>query len=101
MKIFSTTFNILLFSEQYVGNDDSLSKIHNPAFDADHTVLAGVVIDWGHGWGWGHVPWAAGAASCSHDVGGINSLYCQEDYTLGGGGGYDEVDWAAFGDFTF
>ncbi|KAK4885359.1 hypothetical protein RN001_001630 [Aquatica leii] len=32
----------------------------------DHTVLSGVVIDWGHGWGWGQAAWADQAA-CTHD----------------------------------
>lgn len=80
----------------------------NPNYDADHTVLSGVAIDWGHGWGWGASAWTAGHAGCAHGAVGavgaaaaINSaLYCHsvEDYGLSG---YDEVDWSAFGDFSF
>lgn len=68
-------------------------------FEADHTVLSGVVIDWGHGWGWGQAAWAAESA-CGHEAAINTTLYCHavEDYTIGG---YDEVDWSAFGDFSF
>lgn len=67
--------------------------------DADHTVLSGVVIDWGHGWGWGQTECAAQTA-CTHDAAIGTALYCHaaEDY---GVSGYDEVDWSAFGDFCF
>lgn len=72
-------------------------------FDADHTVLSGVVIDWGHGWGWGQAAWAA-QSTCGHEA-ALNAatthLYCHsvEDYSIAAG--YDEVDWSAFGDFSF
>ncbi|KAB0804298.1 hypothetical protein PPYR_01268 [Photinus pyralis] len=67
--------------------------------DDDHTVLSGVVIDWGHGWGWGEATWAAQSA-CAHDASISSAFYCHaaEDY---GVSGYDEVDWSAFGDFCF
>lgn len=77
----------------------------NPSYDADHTVLSGVAIDWGHGWGWGQSAWAAAHSGCGHGAVGaaaaINSaLYCHavDDYAISG---YDEVDWSAFGDFSF
>ncbi|KAK9751766.1 hypothetical protein QE152_g4640 [Popillia japonica] len=73
-------------------------KCQNPAFGADHTVLSGVAIDWGHGWGWGCTAWTSQAAACSHEV-PVTSVYCNgEDY---GVEGYNEVDWSSFGDFCF
>lgn len=75
----------------------TVNKCRNAASDADHTVLSGVVIDWGHGWGWGQA-WAQ--AACTVDSAVSANLYCHAtpDYALGG---YDEVDWSAFGDFSF
>lgn len=77
----------------------TVNKCRNPATDADHTVLSGVVIDWGHGWGWGQAAWAAQTA-CTLDTAISTNLTCHaaQDYTLGG---YEEVDWSAFGDFSF
>lgn len=65
----------------------------------DHTVLPGVVIDWGHGWGWGQAAWATQTAY-NHDAAISTALYCHtaDDYAVSG---YDEVDWSAFGDFCF
>ncbi|KAG5880201.1 hypothetical protein JTB14_018063, partial [Gonioctena quinquepunctata] len=75
-------------------------------YGADHTVLSGVCIDWGHGWGWGQNSWAAAnmGTLCGHESASIvpiaSSLYCNsaEDYAVGG---MDDVDWSAFGDFSF
>ncbi|KAK9891164.1 hypothetical protein WA026_013481 [Henosepilachna vigintioctopunctata] len=73
------------------------SKSQN--FENDHTVISGVEYGWGHGWGWGGAVWAAEAA-CVHEAAVSSALYCQnlEDY---GVGGYEEMDWSAFGDFCF
>lgn len=77
-----------------------------PEADADHTALSGLAIDWGHGWGWGQAAWAAQSA-CLHDhavataaVVPSAGLFCNggEDYGIGG---YEEVDWSSFGDFSF
>lgn len=69
------------------------------AFDEDHTVLSGVVIDWGHGWGWGHAEWAAQSV-CGYEAAIDTTLYC---HGIGDSavGGCDEGDWSAFGDFCF
>lgn len=81
------------------GFANGVANGRNPAYEADHTVLSGVVIDWGHGWGWGQAAWAAQSA-CAHETAVNATLYCHaaEDYAIGG---YDEVDWSAFGDFSF
>ncbi|XP_023027660.1 uncharacterized protein [Leptinotarsa decemlineata] len=84
--------------------ETSPPKQHS-SYGADHTVLSGVCIDWGHGWGWGQNSWAAHVGTlCAHESASIvpvaSSVYCHsaEDYTVGG---MDEVDWSAFGDFSF
>ncbi|XP_017769276.1 PREDICTED: uncharacterized protein LOC108557311 isoform X2 [Nicrophorus vespilloides] len=69
--------------------------------DADHTVLSGVAIDWGHGWGWGQ---SVNTAACAQEAASAtanSALYCHAnvDYSLGGG--CEEVDWSAFADFSF
>ncbi|CAH1365282.1 unnamed protein product [Tenebrio molitor] len=75
------------------------NKTRNHNYDADHTVLSGVVIDWGHGWGWGQNAWAAHTA-CVTDAAVSSALYCHAlgDYAVSG---FDEVDCSAFGDFIF
>ncbi|KAL3289242.1 hypothetical protein HHI36_003674 [Cryptolaemus montrouzieri] len=92
-------------STHHLQRSASTSYIH-PAtaskpqnFDNDHTVISGVELGWGHGWGWGGAIWAAEAA-CVHEAAVSSALYCQnlEDY---GVGGYEEMDWSAFGDFCF
>ncbi|KAF7284433.1 hypothetical protein GWI33_022215 [Rhynchophorus ferrugineus] len=70
-------------------------------FDNDHTVLAGVCVDWGHGWGWANqTPTVAPQISFTTDTAISSAVYCHsaEDYTMTG---YDDVDWSAFGDFCF
>ncbi|KAF5285601.1 hypothetical protein FQA39_LY16570 [Lamprigera yunnana] len=82
------------------GNDCNRSSvIAKKTHEDDHTVLSGVVINWGHGWGWGQDAWTTQAA-CAHDSAVSTALYCHaaEDY---GVSGYEEVDWSAFGDFCF
>lgn len=71
----------------------------NNRYDNDHTVLSGVVIDWGHGWGWGQAACMAQAA-CAQDMTINAAIHCHaaQDYALSG---YEEVDWSAFGDFCF
>ncbi|KAJ8924487.1 hypothetical protein NQ315_007284, partial [Exocentrus adspersus] len=68
-------------------------------YDNDYTVLSGVCIDWGHGWGWGQNHWASQPA-CHETAAVASSIYYHsgDDY---GVGGYDECDWSAFGDFSF
>lgn len=75
-----------------------MNKCRSGAADADHTLVTGVVIGWGHGWGWGHSTWAQ--TSCTVDTSVNTNLYYHPttDY---GVCGYDEVDWSAFGDFSF
>ncbi|XP_044745250.1 uncharacterized protein LOC123307104 [Coccinella septempunctata] len=78
----------------------SLATASRPQnFENDHTVISGVELGWGHGWGWGGAVWAA-EATCVHEAAVSSSLYCQnlEDYSLGG---YEEMDWSAIGDFCF
>ncbi|VEN62260.1 unnamed protein product, partial [Callosobruchus maculatus] len=72
-------------------------------YDADHTVLSGVAIDWGHGWGWGQAAWVAQMCAVQSEAGAVGSSFhyhssSAEDYTMGG---CDEIDWSAFGDFGF
>ncbi|XP_030750853.1 uncharacterized protein LOC115878475 [Sitophilus oryzae] len=71
-------------------------------YDNDHTVLAGVCVDWGHGWGWASQAPATVAPQISFaaDTAISSALYCPsaEDYTISG---YEDVDWSAFGDFCF
>lgn len=70
------------------------------SYSSEHTVAPGVVIDWGHGWGWGEVAWAAQLA-CAHDAAVNTALYCSnlEDYNVGG---YEDAcDYSACGDFSF
>lgn len=68
--------------------------------DADHTILSGVVIDWGHGWGWGHNGWMMQSAMCGYESAMSGALHCHgvEDCVVNG---YEDVDWSAFGDFCF
>ncbi|CAH1169818.1 unnamed protein product, partial [Phaedon cochleariae] len=69
-------------------------------YEADHTVLSGVCIDWGHGWGWGQNAWTVHSLY-AHDVAAVtSSVFCHiaDDYTVGG---IEEADWSAFGDFCF
>ncbi|KAH1007943.1 hypothetical protein HUJ04_005114 [Dendroctonus ponderosae] len=65
-------------------------------YENDHTVLAGtscgVVMDWGHGWGWtAQTPAIAPQITFTTEA-LSSSLYCHavEDYTMVG---YDDVDW--------
>lgn len=85
--------------QRRISQDDNKSANgRNQNFEADHTVLSGVVIGWGHGWGWGQAEMAA-QSTCVHDSSLCTSLhYSADDYTIGG---YEDVDWSAFGDFTF
>lgn len=81
-------------------NPTSNGRNNKNNFDNDYTVLSGVVIDWGHGWGWGQV--ATQAACSAYETGAISSaLYSHAAEDCGLGGGYNEVDWSAFGDFSF
>lgn len=68
-------------------------------------MLSGVVIDWGHGWGWGESACAAYSACVSETASALeaavnSALYCHSmgDY---GASGIDELDCSAFGDFIF
>lgn len=77
-------------------------------YEADHTVLSGVCIDWGHGWGWGqNAILAQQSMLCGHEAAlsalsqvPASSIFCHsaDDYAVAG---MDEVDWCAFGDFSF
>ncbi|XP_060533843.1 uncharacterized protein LOC132706504 [Cylas formicarius] len=69
-------------------------------YDNDHTVIEGVVIDWGHGWGWSQEV-ATHTSYIPDTTTTISStVFCHsaEDYNMGG---YDDIDWSAFGDFCF
>ncbi|XP_050515139.1 uncharacterized protein LOC114332169 [Diabrotica virgifera virgifera] len=93
------------------GNSIQQQTINSPLqknYEADHTVLAGVCIDWGHGWGWGqNANWGPQALFGHEETLTVSQIlpaasisYCHsaEDYTVSG---MDEVDWCAFGDFSF
>ncbi|XP_072397468.1 uncharacterized protein [Diabrotica undecimpunctata] len=90
------------------GNCYSINSSLQKNYEADHTVLAGVCIDWGHGWGWGQNANWGPQALLGHDTSltvsqllpaaSISYCHSAEDYTVSG---MDEVDWCAFGDFSF
>ncbi|EFA11928.2 UDP-glucuronosyltransferase 2C1-like Protein [Tribolium castaneum] len=74
--------------------------------EADYTLISGVAIDWGHGWGWGQTAWAAHTACVSETAtaleAAVNSaLHCHALGDYGVGSGMDELDCSAFGDFIF
>lgn len=71
-------------SKIFLFSTATLSRPQN-SYDNDHTVPSGVVIDWGHGWGWGEVAWAAQLA-CAPDSAVNTALYCSnlDDYGVGG-----------------
>ncbi|KAL1512751.1 hypothetical protein ABEB36_002289 [Hypothenemus hampei] len=71
-------------------------------FDNDHTVVAGVVLDWGHGWGWASQTQAAMTPQISFTTAEALSstlyFHSAEDYSMVA---CDDVDWSSFGDFCF
>lgn len=67
-----------------------------------HLVFVGVVLDWGHGWGWTtttQTPAIVPQISLATEA-FSSSFYCHtaDDYTMTG---LDDFDWSAFGDFCF
>ncbi|XP_050295150.1 uncharacterized protein LOC126735244 [Anthonomus grandis grandis] len=95
----------------YAPNTQALSTKKDVKKDGlyhnDHTVLAGVCVDWGQGWGWsGQVNAIAPQISFTTEMIGTSAaaiapaVYCHTDtdYSMTG---YDDFDWSAFGDFCF
>nr|CAI5821620.1 unnamed protein product [Callosobruchus analis] len=91
-------------SQRGRSRDSQQTTNRNMSSHLDHVYITGVVIDWGHGWGWGQAAWVAQMCAVQNEAGAVGSSFhyqsssAAEDYTMGG---CDEIDWSAFGDFGF